>query len=228
MYQWQIPKLPTEISRDQFVKKVFDISIQYNHGFDSLVQAIIIADDFVNTKEERHPYIFQDKDINKEFNELSAQIYSEELASVVVLITGKINEDNGYIKTIQAIYHTNNVYVMKMENEIYNLYNFNLKIDNFMSVLGKLNSSLQTNLELSNMFIDICRIICMNKSLLYCKPCVIILSLCLLNKKKKLSIMKNYRYKIFETLIINISLIYDISIDNVLSSYKILFKKSIF
>ena len=225
MYQWQIPKLPTEISRDQFVKKVFDISIQYNHGFDSLVQAIIIADDFVNTKEERHPYIFQDKDINKEFNELSAQIYSEELASVVVLITGKINEDNGYIKTIQAIYHTNNVYVMKMENEIYNLYNFNLKIDNFMSVLGKLNSSLQTNLELSNMFIDICRIICMNKSLLYCKPCVIILSLCLLNKKKKLSIMKNYRYKIFETLIINISLIYDISIDNVLSSYKILLKK---
>jgi hypothetical protein len=225
MYQWQIPKLPTEISRGQFVKKVFDISIQYNHGFDSLVQAIIIADDFVNTKEERHPYIFQDKDINKEFNELSAQIYSEELASVVVLITGKINEDNGYIKTIQAIYHTNNVYVMKMENEIYNLYNFNLKIDNFMSVLGKLNSSLQTNLELSNMFIDICRIICMNKSLLYCKPCVIILSLCLLNKKKKLSIMKNYRYKIFETLIINISLIYDISIDNVLSSYKILLKK---
>ena len=225
MYQWQIPKLPKEINRDQFVKKVFDISNEYNHGFDSLVQAIIIGDDFVNNKTHRIPYIFRDKDITDEFNALSEQIYSDELACVVVLITGKLNEDIGYIKTKQAIYDTNNIYVMKMENEIYNLYNFNLKIDNFMSVLGKLNSSLQTNLELSNMFIDICRIICMNKSLLYCKPCVIILSLCLLNKKKKLSIMKNYRYKIFETLIINISLIYDISIDNVLSSYKILLKK---
>jgi hypothetical protein len=89
-----------------------------------------------------------------------------------------------------------------------------------MSVLGKLNSSLQTNLQLSNMFIDLCKIICMNKSLLYCKPCALILALFILNKKKKLSIMKNYRYKIFETLIINISLIYDIPIDNVLSSYK--------
>ena len=70
------------------------------------------------------------------------------------------------------------------------------------------------------MFIDLCKIICMNKSLLYCKPCVLILALFLLNKKKKLSIRKNYRYRIFETLMINISLIYDIPIDNVSVSYK--------
>jgi len=220
MYLWQTPKLPTEIDRVQFVEKVFDISNEYNHGFDSLVQAIIIGDDFVNHQAQRTPYIFQDKDITDEFNALSEQIYSDELAYVVVLITGKLNEDIGYTKTKQAIYDTNNIYVVKIENEIYKLYNFNLKIDNFMSVFGKLNSSLQTNLELSNMFVDLCKIICMNKSLLYCRPCVLILALFLLNKKKKLSIMKNYRYKIFETLLCNISLIYDIPIDNVLSSYK--------
>jgi hypothetical protein len=220
MYQWQIPKLPTEIKRDHFVKKVFDISNDYHHGFASMVQAIIIADDFVNNQEQRTPYLFQDKDITDQFNELSEQIYSQELAYVVVLITGKLNEDDGYTKTKQAIYDTNNIYVVKIENEIYKLYNFNLKIDNFISVLGKLNSSLHTNLQLSNMFIDLCKIICMNKSLLYCKPATIILALVILNKKKKLSIMKNYRYKIFETLIINISLIYDIPIDNILSSYK--------
>jgi hypothetical protein len=220
MYQWQIPKLPTEINRDHFVKNVFDISNDYNHGFSSMVQAIIIGDDFVNHKEQRTPYIFQDKDITDEFNELSAQIYSDELASVVVLITGKLNEDDGYTKTKQAIYDTNNIYVVKIENEIYKLYNFNLKIDNFISVLGKLNSSLQTNLQLSNMFVDLCKIICMNKSLLYCNPATIILALFILNKKKKLSIMKNYRYKIFETLLCNISLIYDIPIDNILTSYR--------
>jgi len=221
MYQWQYPKNPISISRNTFINKVFSLSNQHNHGYDSMVQAIIIADNFISSTEHRIPYIFTDKSIDSDFNKLTPQIYSIELAHVVVLISGKLNEDSGYIKTMLAIYDTNNIYISKMEYELYYLSNFNFKIHNFISLLGKLHSILNINLNLGTMCFDLSKYICKNKSLLSCSPSTIVLAIILLHKRHKLSIIKTHKYRIFKLLITNISIIYDLDISIILHSFNI-------
>jgi len=221
MYQWQYPKNPILISRNTFINKVFNLSNQYNHGYDSMVQSVIIADNFISSTEPRIPYIFTDKSIDSDFNKLTPQIYSIELAHVVVLISGKLNEDSGYIKTMSAIYDTNNIYISKMEYELYYISNFNFKIHNFISLLGKLHSILNINLNLGTMCFDLSKYICKNKSLLFCSPSTIILAIILLHKIHKLSIIKTHKYRIFKLLITNISIIYDLDISIILHSFNI-------
>lgn len=61
MYQRDIPKLPKIITRDEFVNIVFDLGQRYQHGYDTIVASVQLADYFVSFKELRHPFILLNK-----------------------------------------------------------------------------------------------------------------------------------------------------------------------
>lgn len=57
MYSHQILKLPTEISREEFVELVFDLGRVNSHGYDSMIAAVQLGDYFVSFKGPRTPYV---------------------------------------------------------------------------------------------------------------------------------------------------------------------------
>ena len=56
MYRRDIPKLPTPISRDEFVELVFILGRENSHGYDTIVAAVQIGDHFISYSQPRIPY----------------------------------------------------------------------------------------------------------------------------------------------------------------------------
>lgn len=56
MYQRDIPRIPETISRDMFVDIVFELGKTYQHGYDTIVAAVQIADYFLSFSGERIVY----------------------------------------------------------------------------------------------------------------------------------------------------------------------------
>lgn len=169
MYQCDIPKLPTEISRNEFVENVFDIGRKNNHRYDTIIASVMLGDKFVSYEGKRIPYVElnnktfsadsgsddPDELLNETFDKINGnlqlkelidnlvpQIYSLELACVVSLIVAKYNEDSGYRRIRYAITDTNNNYVIKMEWEICILIGFELHINNFITVICEIISKI--------------------------------------------------------------------------------------
>lgn len=57
MYQRDIPKLPKIITRTEFVDIVFDLGRIHQHGYDTIVASVQLADHFVSFKGVRRPFI---------------------------------------------------------------------------------------------------------------------------------------------------------------------------
>ncbi|CAH6419425.1 Hypothetical protein HVR_LOCUS620 [uncultured virus] len=57
MYQRDIPKLPTKITREEFVNEIFNLGHDSNHNYDTMMLAVQVGDYFVDYQGPRTPYI---------------------------------------------------------------------------------------------------------------------------------------------------------------------------
>lgn len=237
MYQRDIPKLPKTITRNAFVNMVFDLGHRYQHGYDTIVASVQLGDYFVSFKGERRPFFLlsQGEKIEQPpfMYELVPQIYSTELAYVVTVIMAKSNEDDGYQCTDDAVSDTNNRYISKMEWEICTLLNFNIKVYNFITLIGTIILTTLNNNEttddlssftLHSMFFDLSKEICLNRDLLAKDPKVIVTGCILLHQAGKLRAARTNKERKFHEAMMKISREYELDLDELLNAY-IKFKK---
>lgn len=160
--------------------------------------------------------------------ELVPQIYSTELAYVVTVIMAKSNEDDGYRWTDDAVSDTNNRYVIKMEWEICMLLNFNIKVHNFITLIGHiicttLNDDEKTHdlstFKLHSMFFDLSKEICLNRDLLAKDAKVIVIGCILLNQAGKLRAQRTNKERTFREVMMKISREYEVDIGQLLQAY---------
>lgn len=215
MYQRELSHLPIEITREEFVELAFELGRCYNHGLDTTVAVVQLGDYFVNFQGERNSFKCDN------FLEPISQIYSVELAHIITVIIAKFNEDFGYRSTKEAIIETGNRYLIKMEYEILRLINFHVVINNFITLIWNLILSVDNNhkLSLSSAFWYFSKEVCINKELLSKDHRLIVLAVIILHKKGQLKAVKDNRHRIFEEIIIQTSIEYEIESVDILRAY---------
>ncbi len=158
MYKCNIPDV---VCRDAFVDMIFDIGEDYEVGYDTMVNAVKIGDDFMYSTYKKQRFVLYNKDIKKmyktfhenenemiQFNSDHPCIkyvdknYSIELAIVCIVISSKLNEENCTLQTIYfAERYTLNSYVIKLEWEIYLSIWKIMALENFVSNMTNINPS---------------------------------------------------------------------------------------
>lgn len=113
MYARHVRRQPTYVNRHRFARELFSFSLYKNHGYDNILSALHLADDFLRLT--RRP-----------------GKYSMELAYVVVCLIGKAWEENCTLS--EALTHTGNGYVVDLEWEICLTLNFHFPRYNLMTV----------------------------------------------------------------------------------------------
>jgi len=191
MYVRDIIRSPQKITRNEFVNIIFDIGLNYNYGYDTLIASVQLGDQYI------------DQDYNND--------YTKELAYVCLILTTKLNEDD-YYSTAEAVDELENKYVLVLEWEIFRT--CKIKIKNFMTYLGYL-----TNHEIifGPIFWDLCKDICINKTLLQMNPQTILLGCFLLNDKLKC--IKQYQQRYFLDVIQKLSYNYEVDMSDILKKY---------
>ena len=223
MHQRDIPKLPTKIDRKEFVDIIFDLGLSSMHGYDTIVAAVQLGDKFVSYSGPRISFNdiqsgSSDIDI---MNQPVPQEYSTELAHVVTIITCKVNEDNGYMDIKEAIYETCNSYVAKIEWEICILFDFNLKVNNFITLIGALVCHKKDEpITLNSAFYDLSKQICSNLELLNMNPFTVVAGILILAKHGKLRASHDNKERIFSNMMIQLSKEYEVELSDVLREYK--------
>lgn len=142
-YTRNIPKQPVPITRACFVDLIFDLGEQADHSYSSIMAAVELGDAFVNYRGPRTPYLLRasldDQSIDAGLCESPVpQVYSVELAHAVSVIIAKINEDYGYSQTRTAIEDTDNLYTLKIEWEVCLVFDFRIRVNNLMTLMGDL------------------------------------------------------------------------------------------
>lgn len=201
MYEWDFIKKPDVITRESFVEMVFEIGSSYNHGYDSIIASVQLGDQYID---------------------MTNNIYSSELAHVVTLIIGKFNEDHGCTETRLVLTNTNNKYIVQLENEIYSMIGFHVKIYNFITVIEDLLLSYNENFDPSyyhSLFYDISKDICQDKKLLSLNPRAIIIGIIILYKRGLLKSYKINKQRIFLNFIEKISQEYEVDMYAMLHAY---------
>jgi hypothetical protein len=224
MYLRDIPHLPKIISRREFVEIIFDLGLKWEYGCDTLIMAVQIGDRFVSCENIRKPYTRYKKKYRKKLTseqlelltDLVPQVYSKELAYVVFVISSNYNEDWGYCMEDVAN-ELSNGYVYKMQWEVCMVHNFYISRENFFTHLFSLIDYDKYNI--SGMFWDLTRHVCMNKSLLYSNPSVIISAIIILARNDRLRAKKDHRERIFQNIIMRSSQEYEIPLDEFLQAY---------
>lgn len=257
MYARDTPRLPIPISRDQFVKIIFELGYLSEHGYDTIVGSVQLGDYFVAFSGPREPFIEltreeqllmkkeqliaegKESDMGLEgritdvilsarnpktfMDELVPQVYSNELAHVVTVLVAKYNEDfhHGYRSINLAVFDTGNYYVRKMEREICTMMGFNLKVHNFISVIGALIIDYDAKVfrRLGSVFWDISREICLNQKLLSLNPLNVALAIFLLGRAGKLRALRTNRERKFRKLMKTIAREYELDVSDVVRSY---------
>lgn len=69
MYQRDIPYLPIETSRGEFVNLVFELGSDYSHSYENIVASVQLGDFFVNFHGPRTPFIYLDKEGKKKYKD---------------------------------------------------------------------------------------------------------------------------------------------------------------
>ncbi len=216
MYLRDIPRLPIEISRSNFVNEVFELGTFHQHGYHNIIASVQLGDFFVNYPHPR-TYIFQPftpKEIDLwEDHQLlltkpCPQFYSIELAHVVTVIISKFNEDYGYHKTFDAISNTENRYIIKLEYEICNLIQYQIKIYNFITIIY--NHITDPTRHLDSFFLDFSKYICLDPILLSTNPYILLSCSIYLHQKNKLSPFFIHNQNNFITLMTNLIIEFDL------------------
>lgn len=251
MYQRDIQFLPIKITREEFVNIVFDIGLQYCHGYDTIIAAVQIGDKFVSTikdntcdisipidkdgyisssNDDNASYDDDDEDIfatndelqvNKCANSLSIteRYYSNELAYTTTVLVCKANEDDGYKSIETAVTDTGNGYVYILEWEICHVIGFNVKINNFMTFIGRLLDIIGITSVLPSVFWDLSKDICMNIELLKINPLTILIGCILLNHMGKLKAIRTNKERVFHNIMVQVSKEYEIDLEELLRKY---------
>jgi len=219
MYKRNIPHLPEKINRCEFVNIIFDIGLEYQHGYDTLMIAVEIGDYFVSYDGPRESLM--KKSSKNMIRNPAPQEYSKELAYVTTVIAAKYNEDNGYDLIENATIDTENSYVRKMEWEICMILGFTIKNRNFITLIGSLSLVNPPKL-LGSMFWDLIKDICMNQSLMKINPITILLGCFLLHKRGKLRAFYTNKVRNFMTIMTKTAYIYDVPLSNLLKNYCLL------
>lgn len=224
MYRRDIPHMPNTVSREQFVKEIFDLGLRFDYECDTLITAVEIGDKFVSYEGDRVPYTSykkekQDKLTSEQIKiitEVVPQVYSRELAYVALVISADVTEDNGY-SIEEAADELENGYVYKMQWEICMLNDFYICNKNFTTLLASLVDYAE--FKLNRMFWDLSLAICLDKTLLYANHITIIIAIIILSDRRKLRAQKQYRKRIFRNLMLQIAKEYEIPISELLQSY---------
>ena len=219
MYQHDIPKLPTPITRNSYVDLVFDIGLEYSHGYDTIVMSVEIGDAFVLYKGNRSPFIPTAHTNFEIMNQLVPQEYSIELAHITTVTVAKFNETGGYQSTRNAISNTENCYIAKMEFEIFEVIDFHINRSNFITVFGNLLPHTNQK-HLGSVFWDLSKAICLDYTLMQMNPYTLILGTILLNKHGKLKAVSDNKYRMFQTLLTHIVEEYELTYSDVIHAYK--------
>src|SRR5205085_5915401 len=206
MYQREEQFDPIEIDREEYVNIVFDLGLLHCHGYDSIIAAVEIGDKFVISPKN-------------DTNDIIARHYSSELAHITTVLASKANEDEGYIFTKKAVNDTNNGLVYKMEWEICRSIGFHIKIDNFITFIGKTLHLTGTPIVLSSVFWDLSKDICMNRELLSMDPFTILTGCLLLNKMRKLRAIKSNKQRVFFEIMSQMAHEYELDLNDVLQAY---------
>lgn len=242
MYQREIAKLPTEISREDFVEKIFDLGFDQNHEYDTIMLAVQIGDFFVKYDGHRIPHtswkrkeIVESKlskrdprcDPDGIADILAIQKYSDELVHTVTAIASDYNEDDGY-DIAKANVNCNNGYVFKLEWEICSILEFHIQPRNYIRAIGQLiyhKHQYEKIRHLAPIFWDLSKDICLNHQLTIMNPNTVLLGIVMLYKRKRLSAIRKYRCRRFSTLFKNLAREYELPIGKILQAY-IAYKRS--
>lgn len=194
MYACDNVLAPKSISRAAFVEKCFDLGLEFDHGYNTIIAAVNIGDDFCSFN---RPWKICDwiETVKNEEYEIDdyilklpvQQIYSVELAHVVTLLTAKIHEDDGYCFSNFCVQALENRYIYKLEWELCFMFNFHFPLKpNYITILYKTINSNDISPVLNKKFWYLSKEICLNKSLMQMNPFAILLGIILLHRKNKL------------------------------------------
>ena len=153
-------------------------------------------------------------------DEPTPQVYSVELAHVVSVIAAKCNEDFSGYRTHEAIFETDNCYVVKMEWEIFSIIGFRLKVYNFITVIGSIIAEIfgvERSPYLGSQFWDISREVALDPKLLEINPQTLVLGMILLGNKLKA--LRTHRERIFSKTITNLVQEYELRAEDILQAY---------
>jgi hypothetical protein len=222
MYASDFYKTPRSFSRKKFIEKIFKIS-NNNYDYDTLLIAVEIGDYFVSFKGERKTcnWINFNEEEKNIISSPTPQKYSLELSHVSLCIATKFNED-----CVHEIYDVGNKIVFKMEWEILMLLGFHIKTNNFFKFINKiLYQSTYHHLTLSPEF-EFLAFEIANLNQININPFTILLAIKMLDKKGKLSFLKDFRMKRFYQIVKKICYEYELSFTKFIHNY-IMYKKEL-
>lgn len=96
------------------------------------------------------------------------------------------------------------------------LNNFSIHSRNFVTLMTPL--IWYSEVRVSPMFWDLCRGICMDKTLLNTNPITTVVGILYLGKKNRLRASREYRERIFRELVIQVGKEYDITVSDLLKA----------
>lgn len=189
-------RVPESIGRDKFVEHIFDIGLERDHGYDTLITSVNIGDKYVSCCHTQ---------------------YSIELACVVAVIGAKLCEDIGYISIRQAEIDTCNRIVYDLEQEICQIMGFHIKNNNYITFIS--NILHPQSKHLSPLFWDLSKEICLNQSFLTLNPNVILCACFLLSKRNKLKAQSQYKERKFLSIMKLISKEFELDFSHLMKAY---------
>lgn len=191
MYTYRENKPVKEITRDSFVKGVFELGYSYNHGVDSMITAVQLGDIWVNKCQGDY--------LDDSFLQC---IYSEELIYATTVISGKMNNER-YSLSKKALVDSNNYETKRLEIKICEKLGFQIPYHSFITqwTTFLFDDSLRTKYYLGREFNILCQDICLNPKLLNMNPATLLLGVKILLKRNKLKARNTIRLiKFVETM----------------------------
>jgi hypothetical protein len=187
------------VQHEQFVAEIFDLGNNHQHSLETNVAAAQIGS-------------------------TSWLPLSRELAHVCTVVVAKITEDFGcsYNSIGEAVYQTKNGAVRLLEWQLCQKYDFVPPVrNNFLSLVGKLimPDINETCRPLGKDFFDISFTVCLQSNLLCLDQRAVLLGIVMLYRKGKLRSDRIRKERLFTTLLYNLAIQYDLSIDSVIAAY---------
>jgi hypothetical protein len=217
MYLRDIPRLPIEITRTQFVNNIFEIGNDRSQDYDLMMTAVRIGDLFVNNSQNRKICTWSNRGSSEPFmNEPIPPIYSNELAHVCLIISSKFRESDSYSRIIQAAIETDNGIVYKMEWEVLSCLDFCIPKIPFIICLGLFTPKTHTMIrrDWGELMKDLC-----SGAIYMENPFTILLAVKLLYRSGRLRADLTYRQIRFLRIMTILSKEYEVSLVEILRTY---------
>ena len=203
MYKHKIAKPPKVITREQFLQDIFALGRLYEYGYDTIVGAVELADRFMTITEPRQSY---HEHIQMETLDDASKLlattpidhcYSDELVVVALTLAGKCNEDDPH-SIMYGLLNCENYYIVKMEWEIAQCFQYHIRVNNFMTYLGLIfDDTPILGPEFGALAQDVCRVL----SWYTMSPVTILMASLWLHQQGKLKAIATAKHQRFVTFI---------------------------